>query len=92
VHTAFFLKEGELVLFGLTKSQYHLIHLVMAAIILITSGLVIWPGIKAFTVPTIALTTLQVIFSLPMFLCFIKRNWLDKTENDQPATDLGGDV
>lgn len=84
--SAAFLKDGELEHFGVSKSQYEYIQFGFAASVLVTGGLGLWSRNRFFFATVIALLVVQMIFSLPMLVCFIKRRWQSQpNENKFPS-------
>lgn len=70
-------------LFGVTKSQYEYIQFGFATSVLVTGGLGLWSRNRIFLSTVIALLVLQMIFSLPMLVCFIKRKWQSQPNDNR---------
>lgn len=87
VRSAAFLKDDELNLFAVTKTQYEIIQFGFAAIVMVTGGLGLWSRNKMFSATVIALLAMQIIFSMPMLVCFIKRNWQSQPNDTQASSE-----
>lgn len=87
VRSAAFLKDGELKLFGVSKSQYEYIQFGFATSVLVTGGLGLWSRNKIVFSTVIALLVVQMIFSVPMLVCFIKRKWQSQPNDNQAPSE-----